>query len=200
MPNCFGSDLGKSWANVLLSFPPPIGANGTVSAFDSWKLFRLSHWQRAFIPCWHIIIYHLDLAQCYFGDVLSGAGSVWCRPGLVLASILVDNHGAAAAAVPTRPPAIVEWTTRGLHTNCAPEPHPPIRVLLSCSKYFLGNIFFISCRSNLIHCIPSTSRIESRNGLSWVNGVAMINFDKYDKWSGEIPQKKWPWKWTMLLK
>ena len=38
MPNCFGSDLGKSWANVLLSFPPPIGANGTVSAFDSVKL------------------------------------------------------------------------------------------------------------------------------------------------------------------
>ena len=67
-------------------------------------------------------------------------------------------------------------------------------------KIVLGQLFFISCRSNLIHCIPSTSRIESRNGLSWVNGVAMINFDKYDKWSGEIPQKKWPWKWTMLLK
>ena len=129
----------RSWENLgkcTLESPAShcIGANGTVSAFDSWKLFRLSLWQNALIPCWHIIIYHLGLAQCYFGDVLSGAGSVWCRPGLVLASILVDNHGAAAAAVPTRPPAIVEWTTRGLHTNCAPEPHPPIRVLLSCSK------------------------------------------------------------------
>ena len=106
-------------------------------------------WRSVILVTYSLVpaLFGADLAQCW-------PRSWWTTTALPLQQsppgLLQLWSGPLEASTPTVPTS----------TN----PSAPIML-----KIFFGQLFSISCRSYLIH---------SRNdGLSWVNGVAMINFD-----------------------